>query len=336
MHRALLRVSWNKTVSGRAGLQPCLADISGRSCHEIQDQVKEDKIMRDKMFMRFMTLPALLVFLLMGVYPTIQGLLNSFTSYNMTETAEKEFIGIDNYVQMLTEMRFWQALGRTLVFVVLSVGLSYMIGLVIAVLLNKINAVRNVYRIIFLIPMIIAPTITALNFKFMYNYNMGIINFFLNLAGIPNVDFLGNPSLALFSTLAVDIWLGTPLAILILLAGIESQSEAYYEAAKIDGASEWQIFSEITFPILKKFSVIVIVLRTMDALKVYEVIQLMTAGGPGTSSETLNIYISKAGFSWFEMGYAAALGIFALYFIMFIAKFIINKTGLFQSEVSRV
>ena len=123
---------------------------------------------------------------------------------------------------------------------------------------------------------------------------------------------------------------------MILLAGIESQSEAYYEAAKIDGASEWQIFLEITFPILKKFSVIVIVLRTMDALKVYEVIQLMTAGGPGTSSETLNIYISKAGFSWFEMGYAAALGIFALYFIMFIARFIINKTGLFQSEVSRV
>lgn len=155
--------------------------------------------MRDKMFMRFMTIPALLVFLLMGVYPTIQGLINSFTSYNMTETAEKKFIGVDNYIRMFTEMRFWQALGRTLTFVMLSVGLSYMIGLVIAVLLNKINAVRNVYRIIFLIPMIIAPTITALNFKFMYNYNMGIINFFLNLAGIPNVDFLGDPSIALLS-----------------------------------------------------------------------------------------------------------------------------------------
>lgn len=290
--------------------------------------------MRQKTFMRLMTLPALFVFLIMGVYPTIQGLINSLTSYNMTEIGAKEFIGLDNYIRMFTEARFWQALGRTLIFVVLSVGISYLLGLFIAVLLNKVDIARNAYRIVFLIPMIIAPTITALNFKFMYNYNMGVFNNFLSMIGISKIDFLGNPSIALFSTLAVDIWLGTPLAILILLSGIESQSEAYYEAARIDGASEFQVFSEITFPILKKFSVIVIVLRTMDALKVYEVIQLMTAGGPGSASETLNIYISKVGFSWFEMGYAAALGIFTLYFIMFIAKGIINKTGLFQSEVS--
>lgn len=290
--------------------------------------------MRDKTFMRLMTLPALAVFLVMGVYPTIQGLINSLTSYNMTEIGEKHFIGLGNYIRMFTELRFWQALGRTVIFVILSVGISYLLGLIIAVLLNKIDFARNAYRIIFLIPMIIAPTITALNFKFMYNYNMGIFNSILTTFGLSKIDFLGNPSIALFSTLAVDIWLGTPLAILILLAGIESQSEAYYEAARIDGGTEFQIFAEITFPILKKFSVIVIVLRTMDALKVYEVIQLMTAGGPGSASETLNIYISKAGFSWFEMGYAAALGIFTLYFIMFIAKAIINKTGLFQSEVS--
>lgn len=292
--------------------------------------------MREKTFMRIMTLPALLVFLVIGVYPTVQGIINSFTSYNMTEIGEKEFIGLDNYIRMFTEARFWQALGRTVIFVVLSVGISYLLGLVIALLLNKINIARNAYRIIFLIPMIIAPTITALNFKFMYNYNLGIINHFLNFFGVSNIDFLGNPSISLFSTLAVDIWLGTPLAILILLAGIESQSEAYYEAAKIDGATEWQIFTHITFPILKKFTVIVIVLRSMDALKVYEIIQLMTAGGPGSASETLNIYISKVGFNWFEMGYAATLGIFTLYFIMFIAKAIIGKTGIFQSEVSEI
>lgn len=289
--------------------------------------------MREKTFMRLMTFPALAIFLVMGVYPTIQGLINSLTSYNMTETGPKHFIGFGNYIRMFTEMRFWQALGRTVIFVLLSVGFSYLLGLLIAVLLNKIDIARNAYRIIFLIPMIIAPTITALNFKFMYNYNMGILNSLLTTFGMSKIDFLGNPSIALFSTLAVDIWLGTPLAILILLSGIESQSEAYYEAARIDGGTELQIFTEITFPILKKFSVIVIVLRTMDALKVYEVIQLMTAGGPGSASETLNIYISKAGFNWFEMGYAAALGIFTLYFIMFIAKGIISKTGLFQSEV---
>lgn len=288
--------------------------------------------MKSKTFMRLMVLPALLVFLCMGVYPTLQAVINSFTSYNLTETGARQFIWLGNYARMFTELRFWQALGRTLVFVGLSVGLSYGLGLLISLLLNRTDKMRNFYRIVFLIPMIVAPTITALNFKFMYNYNFGIFNEILNFFGFASIDFLGNPKVALFSTLVADVWFGTPLAIIILLAGLEAQPYSYYEAAMLDGASSMQIFTHVTFPLLKKFSIIVIVLRSMDALKVYETIHLMTAGGPGTASETLNIYISKAGFSWFEMGYASALGIFTLYFIMIIARVIINKTEIFKSE----
>jgi len=288
--------------------------------------------MKEKSFMRFMTLPALLLFLFMGIYPTIEALINSFTNYNLTENAGRKFVGLGNYITMFTEPRFWQALGRTLVFVILSVLLTYGIGLLISIMLNKMERTRNFYRIVFLIPMIIAPTITALNFKFMYNYNFGIFNSILNYLGIASVDFLGAPSTALFATLAVDIWQGIPLALLILVAGLESQPESLYEAAMLDGADAWQRFRFVTMPLLSKFSVIVIVLRTMDSLKVYELIQLMTTGGPGTSSETLNIYISRAGFSWFDMGYASALGIFTLYFVMFIANRIIKSTGAFASE----
>jgi len=290
--------------------------------------------MHERRFMKLMVLPALLIFLFMGVYPTIQAVINSLTSYNMTSIDPKEFVGLANYGRMLSELRFWQALGRTLLFVVLSVLISYSLGLLIAVMLNKVDRLRNVYRIIYLIPMIIAPTITALNFKFMYNYNFGIFNHILQAFHFKSVDFLGNPAASLFSCLAVDIWLGTPLAILVLLAGLESQSPSLYEAAMLDGASSFQIFREITLPLLKKFSIIVILLRSMDSMKAYEIIHLMTTGGPGTSSETLNIYISKAGFSWFEMGYASALGIFTLYFIMFLLKMVLGKTKLFQEEVA--
>lgn len=290
--------------------------------------------MHERRFMKLMVLPALLIFLFMGVYPTIQAVINSLTSYNMTSIDPKEFVGLANYGRMLSELRFWQALGRTLLFVVLSVLISYSLGLLIAVMLNKVDRLRNVYRIIYLIPMIIAPTITALNFKFMYNYNFGIFNHILQAFHFKSVDFLGNPAVSLFSCLAVDIWLGTPLAILVLLAGLESQSPSLYEAAMLDGASSFQIFREITLPLLKKFSIIVILLRSMDSMKAYEIIHLMTTGGPGTSSETLNIYISKAGFSWFEMGYASALGIFTLYFIMFLLKMVLGKTKIFQEEVA--
>ncbi|MEA4896784.1 carbohydrate ABC transporter permease [Bacillota bacterium Meth-B3] len=291
--------------------------------------------MQEKKFMRLMTLPALLIFLFMGVYPTLQAIINSLTSYNMTSTDPRAFIWFDNYIHMVTEVRFWEALGRTAVFVLLSVTLSCGIGLMIAVLLNKVDKLRNTYRIIYLMPMVIAPTITALNFKFMYNYNFGIINHILNSFNAASMDFLGNPAISLYSCMAVDVWLGTPLAILVLLAGLEAQPESLYEAGMIDGANRFQIFRHITLPLLRKFAIIVIMLRTMDALKAYEVIQLLTTGGPGTSSETLNIYISKVGFSWFEMGYASALGIFTLYFIMFLIKFVLDKAKIFQAEEAK-
>ena len=287
--------------------------------------------MQERRFMRLMTLPALTIFMLLGIYPTLQAIVNSLTSYNMTSTDPVSFVGLANYVRMFTESRFWEALGRTAVFVFLSVLFSYSLGLIIAALLNEVDKTRNTYRIIFLIPMIVAPAITALNFKFMYNYSFGILNHVLGLFGIKNIDFVGNPSVALFSCVFVDIWLGTPLAILILLAGLESHPTAIYEAAMVDGANGLQVFTKITFPLLKKFSVIVIVLRCMDAMKAYEIIYLLTSGGPGRSSETINIYISKAGFSWFEMGYVSALGIFTLYFIMFILRFVLNKTKIFSS-----
>ena len=292
--------------------------------------------MQTRRFMCLMVLPTLIVFLLIGVYPTIQAVISSFTSYNMTSLNPRTFVGFSNYIRMFTESRFWMALARTLVFVALDVLLSFSFGLFVAILLNKINKARNFYRIVFLIPMIVAPTVTALNFKFMYNYNFGIFNHILSWLKVENIDFLGNPSVSIFSCLAVDVWMGTPLAILVLLAGLESQSPSLYEAAMLDGANNWQIFREIMMPLLKRYSIIVVMLRSMDSMKVYEIIHLMTTGGPGTSSETLNIYISKVGFSWFEMGYASALGIFTLYFIMFIMKLLLGKVRVFQDEERKI
>ena len=288
--------------------------------------------MRERTFMRLMILPALLVFIFVGLYPSLEGLFNSFTNYRLTDIAPRSFAGLDNYITMFTEPRFWQALGRTLIFVGSSVFFTYLIGLIVSLMLTKTKGMRNLYRIIFLVPMIIAPTITALNFRFMYDYNFGIINALLEMVRLPTVDFLGNPSLALYSALLVDIWQGIPLAMLILLAGLEALPASLYEAAKIDGAGAWQRFRFVTMPLLKRFSVIVIILRTMDSLRVFETIQLLTGGGPGTSSETLNIYIATVGFSWFDMGYAAALGIFTLYFVMILASRVIKLTGIFRSE----
>jgi multiple sugar transport system permease protein len=277
-------------------------------------------------------LPAIAVFVLFGVYPMLDALWNSLNNYSLTSTEGKTFIGLQNYFTMFTDIRFWESLGRSLLFVTMSVLLSFLIGFGIALLLNRIQIFQGVFRIIFLVPMIIAPTITTLNFKFMYNYNLGILNSIFETIGLQKINFLGDSSLALLSTMIVDIWQWTPLVILVLLAGLEALPTEPYEAALIDGATPWKTFSFLTLPLLKKFIVIVLVIRVMDALKVYETIQLMTAGGPGTASETLNIYLAQVGFNWYNMGYASALGIFTLYFTTFIAWLLVKYTGAFKSQ----
>lgn len=289
--------------------------------------------MSDRRYTWFMLLPAVVVFLALGLYPTIEALWTSLTRYNLTDPlAGKTFIGLGNYLQLITDIRFWSALGRALWFVAVSVSVSFVLGLCIALLLHRIRWFQGFFRIVFLVPMVVAPAITTLNFKFMYNYNLGIINYLLQMVGIGKIDFLGNPALALWSAIAVDVWQWTPLVILVLLAGLEALPREPFEAALIDGASGWQVFRYMTMPLLNRFVAVTLVIRTMDALKVYETIQLMTAGGPGTASETLNIYLATVGFSWFDMGYASALGIFTLYFTSFLAWLLIKYTGAFNSK----
>ena len=287
--------------------------------------------MEKRRFTWFMLLPSAIVFLALGVYPTIVALWTSLTSYSLTDPVSRKFVFLGNYLKLLTDTRFWTSLGHSLWFVGVSVFVSFVLGLGIELLLYRTKKFQGFFRIVFLVPMVIAPTITTLNFKFMYNYNLGIINRLLQVVGIPKVDFLGNPSVALWSAIAVDVWQWTPLVILVLLSGLEALPKEPIEAALIDGASGWEIFRYITMPLLNRFVAVVVVIRTMDALKVYETIQLMTAGGPGTASETMNTYLATVGFSWFDMGYASALGIFALYFTSILALLIVKRTKAFSS-----
>ncbi|ADG83105.1 binding-protein-dependent transport system inner membrane protein [Thermincola ferriacetica] len=289
--------------------------------------------MEDRRTKWIMLLPALIVFAALGVYPTIEALYTSLTRYNLTDPAAgKVFIGLGNYLHLVKDVRFWMALARAVEFVAVSVSISFVLGLMIALILQKTKWFQGFFRIVFLVPMVIAPTISTLNFKFMYNYNLGIINKLLQAIGLDKIDFLGNPSLALWSAVAVDVWQWTPLVILVLLSGLEALPREPFEAALIDGASGWQVFRYMTLPLLNRFIVVVLIIRAMDALKVYETIQLMTAGGPGNASETLNTYLATVGFQWFDIGYASALGIFALYFTTFLAMILVKYTGAFKSK----
>jgi multiple sugar transport system permease protein len=278
--------------------------------------------------------PSLVIFAVFAIYPVVDAAITSVCRYNLTEPdARRVFIGLANYRDMVIDPRFWGGLGRSFQFAIVSVTGSLLLGFYIAYLLNQTGYGKGLFRTVFLIPMSVSATITALAFKFMLNIEFGIINAALDKVLGIKVNFLGNPALALWSTAAIDIWQWTPLVVLILLAGLESLPVEVYEAAAIDGAGAWRMVRHVTLPLMKRFVLIAALIRTMDAFRVYETIQLTTAGGPGTLSETLNVYVAKRAFSFFEMGPASAMGLFLAFLIIFIATIFVRKSGAFQELV---
>lgn len=286
----------------------------------------------DKSLKFWFLAPAVLLFVLLAIYPTLQAVFTSLHKLSLTNPNATSFIWLNNYLSLLKDGRFWLAFGRSAVFVVTSVGGTLLIGLVISLLLAQITKLRTFYQVIIIIPMVISPTVAAFNFRFMYNYHFGIINHILSSVGLGRIDFLGDTSWALWSTIIIDIWQWTPLVILILLAGLETLPKEPYEAAIVDGANSTRIFFSITLPLLKPFIVIAMVLRLMDSMKVYEAVRLVTESGPGTSSETLNTYLATIGFGWFEMGYASALGFLLLNITAFLAMMLVKYTKVFNTN----
>ncbi|MGE5581609.1 MAG: carbohydrate ABC transporter permease [Bacillota bacterium] len=272
--------------------------------------------------------PCLIFLLVVAIFPLIFAVVLSLQQYDLTNLASNRFVGLNNYLSMLTDKNFWSSLGRSIYFTVLSVGISFILGFILALILNRKDIIgNNFFRSIYLIPMILAPMVIGATFRYMLNTDFGIINFLLSKVGLPKISFLGNSAWALNSIIIVDIWQWTPFMVLVLLAGLESLPNEPYEAAQIDGANFWQELKYITLPFLNPVITIAILIRTMDAFRDFDKIFMMTSGGPGSSSETLSYYVWKIGFQWFQMGQGSAWGIFMLYFVIFISWLYLKTLG---------
>jgi multiple sugar transport system permease protein len=251
-------------------------------------------------------LPALLVMVLLMAYPVIYTIVLSTRSYGLSIN-DFTNVGLQNYQKALADARFFDAFIRTVIFTVLSVTASIVVGMLIALALNRDGRGARWSRTMLILPMVATPVATSLIWMMMFNPTLGVLNFFLELVGLPPSLWVADPILVLPSIVMVDVWHFAPFAGLILLAGLKSLPHEPFESAIMDGASRWQLFWQITLPLLRPVLLVVLVFRTIDALKVFDLIWVMTAGGPGFNSETLYIYAYNHAFKYLDLGYGSAV-----------------------------
>lgn len=252
-----------------------------------------------------LVLPAVAVLLALSVYPLIY----SITVSLQTQTPAGATWSLGNFTRLFSDSFFLTALVHTLVITAIALTFELVIGLGLALLLNQQIRARGLFRAGLLIPMMLPTVVVGVIWRLMLNPNFGAVNGTLKRFGI-NTDSLtwtASPRLALVSVIAVDIWQWTPFVFLVLLAGLQAIPQEPYEAAMVDGSSRWQTFRHITLPLLKPAILIALLLRTMDLLRVFDQIFILTEGGPGFATETIALYIYRAAFRFFDFGYAAAM-----------------------------
>lgn len=253
------------------------------------------------------TLPAVIFVGLMMVAPVGYTFWLSFHEWNMSNIDPPIWVALKNYTVLFHDELFIKSLWLMLYFTVVSVAVETVLGIGLAVLMNQHIVGKGIVKTLFLLPMVATPVAVGLIWVLIYEPNIGIANVFLQKLGFPGLEWLTSQELVMPSLIFIDVWEWTPMIALIVLAGLVSLPKDPYEAAMIDGATTWQTFRKITLPLLKPTLYSAVLLRMIDALKTFDIIYATTQGGPGTSSQTINIYGYVLGFQYFKIGQASAL-----------------------------
>jgi len=269
--------------------------------------------------------PALLMVACIIVYPVLYTGWMSLQEWFASSLTPPKLIGLANYYRIRTgDPRFREAFFRTLYFTLIAVSVETALGVAMALLFNREFWGRGLVRTLSILPMMATPTAISLVFVMMYHPTLGVMNYLVSLTGLSPFKWTYSSKTALYAIALVDVWEWTPLIMLIALAGLAALPKEPYESALIDGASNLQSFWYITLPLLRPTLIVAILFRSIDALKTFDIIFVMTQGGPSNASETINILLFNQAFSYFNMGYASSMAV-ALFAIVMGASLILMK-----------
>lgn len=260
------------------------------------------------------SLPAVLIVAGVIVFPWL------FTLYMSTQDWKigggPEFVGLQNFAELFRDARFIESMGHTFYYTVLAVVLPILFGTAAALVFHREFPFRGLLRTIFVMPMMATPVAVALVWTMMFHPQLGVLNYLLSLVGIDPQAWVYSPNTVIPTLILVEVWHWTPLVMLIVLGGLAGLPREPYESALIDGANAWHMFRHITLPLVWPFIMVAIVIRTIDALKAFDTIFVITQGGPGTASETLNIFLYLQAFQFYKIGYASAVVV--IFFVIII------------------
>ena len=264
-------------------------------------------------------LPSLIALMMVLALPLVYSLVTSFFDTNLKYRGLGDFVGLQNYIEVLKDTYFLDSVKTTVIFTFFVVVIEFLVGLGIGLLLNNIRKARNFFFTIIIVPMMITPIAVGLIWRLLLHSDLGIVNYVLSLIGMTGRAWLADASIALKTVMFIDIWQNVPYMVLVILAGLVTLPTEPYEAAAIDGASRLQSFFTLTVPMMIPTFSVVLLLRTITALKTYDLIFVLTRGGPGTTTEVISYHIYQQAFRYLEIGKASAMSYLLLLMIVPVA-----------------
>ncbi len=279
----------------------------------------------DRGMLYLFLIPTFAFLLFLVVFPLIWSLYLSFCDYSANTANPPIFVGVKNYSFLFRQEDVWERFVATGQFVLLAVIFEFILGFGIAMLLNREFYGKRVLTTLFILPMMFSPVVVGKFFRFMLDTNWGIVNYILGaLFGIPKIAWTTSYEYALYSLVITDVWIWTPFMILLSLAGLSSVPRYLYEAADVDRASGWFKFRYITLPYVAPILTLALLFRTMDAFRFFDVIYVLTEGGPGYSTQLVPYYIYKLAFSYWHTGRSCALAYVLLIIVIALSNIYIN------------
>lgn len=280
-------------------------------------------------------LPAIIVIAAVVLIPLLFSLYSSFTPYKLTRPSTLwKWVGTYNYEKILSDAKFWAAFGRTVLFLTIVLNLELLLGLGIALMMNKVTWGQRTLRTILMFPMMFSPILVGFQFKFIFNDNIGLVNNALQSMGFnAALPWLVDGKLAMLSIMFAEIWMSTSVFAILILAGLFAMPRDPLEAAKVDGCTPWQSFRHITLPFLMPFIYIAMTIRSLDVARAYDIVQIMTGGGPARRTELLWTLMSRTGYVDARMGLANAMGYVSIILSILFTIYFFRKLSAARAEL---